>query len=1015
MFWNRHQLKSATWSSAASHLLIWLLTGILLGAIWWQALSEIEADRLRVIHVAEHDLVNLARANQEHAVRTFDSADQILRLIQTQYWGHRGRVTLDALDAQGALDRHIIRDVSIIDAWGVLRQSTRGPVAQADLSAQDYFKAHIGTGVDTLFISRPVRSDESGEWAIKLSRRVVDRDGAFAGVVVASLDPHYFTHFYRQIDLGPGGVVSLFGLDGGVRARAMGLAEDFAASLSGSPMIARLARGEQTATITFNSLIDGVERTFHFRKLPSYPMISAVGMTTKHILAPHLQTRSHVLGEAAVGTILLFALAATASANALAERRRTAEQRKALLQLQTFTNRVPGLVYEYLQRPNGSAAFPFASDGIRDILRLDAADVADDAAAFFALIHPDDVSAVRNSLQSSALAMTPWECEYRVRFADGTVRWIAAKAIPKRVDDGSMRWHGFMSDTTEQKQAAESLRIAATAFESEEGVFITDAQGIIIRVNQAFSRITGYPAEEALGKTPGLLKSGRHDAAFYAVMRASIEQGGAWQGEIWNRRKNGEVFPEWLNITAVKDESGTVTHYVSSLSDITRRKQAEAQIQNLAFYDPLTSLPNRRLFIDRLKQALASAARHHRYGALLFMDLDYFKNLNDTHGHARGDMLLQRVAERLNLCRREGDTVARLGGDEFVAMLPDLGGDASEAASGAEVVATKMIETLRQPYELGDLVHHGSASMGVTLFSFMDDSVDELLKRAELALYQAKDSGRNTLRFFDPEMQAAMVERAQLEADLRAGLSEHQFLIYYQPQVNQSGDLVGVEALVRWQHPRRGLVLPVHYIHLAEETGLIMPLGRWVLAQACAQLKLWSLAAATAELTLAVNVSAVQFHSDTFVQDTLAALDQSGAPPNRLKLELTESLMVKDMESVIEKMQLLKARGVGFSLDDFGTGYSSLSYLKRLPLDQLKIDQSFLHEALSNPKDAAIVRATVALGKSLGLMVIAEGVETRAQRDFLESEGCLHYQGFYFGHPTPLAGLGRFLAVQDPV
>ncbi len=639
--------------------------------------------------------------------------------------------------------------------------------------------------------------------------------------------------------------------------------------------------------------------------------------------------------------------------------------------------------------------------------------MVDDATAFFALIHPDDQATVRATLQASALALTPWECEYRVHFADGAVRWVAGKAVPQRLDDGSVRWHGFMSDTTEQKQAAESLRIAATAFESEEGVFITDASGIIVRVNQAFSRITGYPAEEALGKTPGLLKSGRHDEAFYALMRASIEKAGAWQGEIWNRRKNGEVFPEWLNITAVRDESGAVTHYVSSLSDLTRRKQAEAQIQNLAFYDPLTSLPNRRLFIDRTKQALASSARHHGYGALLFMDLDHFKNLNDTHGHARGDMLLQLASARLNLCRREGDTVARLGGDEFVAMLPDLGGDLAEAASGAEVVAAKMLETLRQPYQLGDLLYHGSASMGVALFGTSNDSVDELLKRAELALYQAKDGGRNTLRFFDPVMQAAMVERAELEADLRTGLQEHQFVLYYQPQVNQTGALVGVEALVRWQHPSRGLMLPASYIHLAEETGLILPLGQWVLAQACAQLKLWSLDAATAGLTLAVNVSAVQFHSDTFVADTLATLAQSGAPPSRLKLELTESLMVKDMEGVIEKMQALKAKGVGFSLDDFGTGYSSLSYLKRLPLDQLKIDQSFLHEALSNPKDAAIVRATVALGKSLGLMVIAEGVETRAQRDFLETEGCHHYQGFYFGHPGPLAELAPFLAVQN--
>ena len=462
----------------------------------------------------------------------------------------------------------------------------------------------------------------------------------------------------------------------------------------------------------------------------------------------------------------------------------------------------------------------------------------------------------------------------------------------------------------------------------------------------------------------------------------------------------------------MKSAQGKTTHYLGTFTDITLRKAAEAEIQQLAFFDSLTRLPNRRLLTDRLKQALAGSLRSHHTGALLFIDLDNFKNLNDTLGHDQGDILLQQVAQRLHGCVRDGDTVARLGGDEFVVMLQDLSVNQTEAATQAEAVGEKVLAALRQPYRLGQVTHHSSASVGVALFNVNEGSVDELLKRADLALYQAKDAGRNTLRFFDPDMQAAMTARAELEADLRHGLQDNQFLLYYQPQVDGQGRLMGVEALVRWQHPRRGLVTPAHFIPLAEDTRLILPLGQWVLETACRQLQVWATQAHTAHLTLAVNVSALQFHRENFVQDVLATIDRTGAPANRLKLELTESLLVNDMDDIIAKMTALKARGVGFSLDDFGTGYSSLSYLKRLPLDQLKIDQSFLHEALSNPRDAAIASVIVTLGQRLGMMVIAEGVETRAQRDFLEGEGCLNFQGYYFGHPGPVEALTHFFELK---
>ena len=585
-------------------------------------------------------------------------------------------------------------------------------------------------------------------------------------------------------------------------------------------------------------------------------------------------------------------------------------------------------------------------------------------------------------------------------------------AVTALCQNGLHFFGAHVRDISTRRQAEEELRIAAVSFESQDGMAIADSDGVMLRVNQAFTDMTEYTALEAVGQKMNLLRWGRQEPFFYETMWASIHATGVWAGEMWSQRKGGEIYPEWLTVTAVKSAQGKTTHYLGTFTDITLRKAAEAEIQQLAFFDSLTRLPNRRLLTDRLKQALAGSLRSHHTGALLFIDLDNFKNLNDTLGHDQGDILLQQVAQRLHGCVRDGDTVARLGGDEFVVMLQDLSVNQTEAATQAEAVGEKVLAALRQPYRLGQVTHHSSASVGVALFNVNEGSVDELLKRADLALYQAKDAGRNTLRFFDPDMQAAMTARAELEADLRHGLQDNQFLLYYQPQVDGQGRLMGVEALVRWQHPRRGLVTPAHFIPLAEDTRLILPLGQWVLETACRQLQVWATQAHTAHLTLAVNVSALQFHRENFVQDVLATIDRTGAPANRLKLELTESLLVNDMDDIIAKMTALKARGVGFSLDDFGTGYSSLSYLKRLPLDQLKIDQSFLHEALSNPRDAAIASVIVTLGQRLGMMVIAEGVETRAQRDFLEGEGCLNFQGYYFGHPGPVEALTHFFELK---
>jgi len=600
--------------------------------------------------------------------------------------------------------------------------------------------------------------------------------------------------------------------------------------------------------------------------------------------------------------------------------------------------------------------------------------------------------------------------ESQVRYADGELRDVVFQKATFTLPDGSIGGLvGVILDITERKCMENGLRRAAKVFESSaEGIVIADPDGLIIASNRAFTEITGYSEKEIIGKNPRFLQSGRHSKNFYQEMWGSIACDGRWQGEIWNRRKNGEIFPCWDSISAVRNNDGEISNYVATFSDISLQKQNEERIHLLAFTDPLTSLPNRRLLLDRLQHAVATSTRNECLAALFFIDLDDFKDLNDTRGHDIGDQLLQLVAKRLLDCVREGDTVARLGGDEFVVMLEGLSNDPVQASSETELVGQKILDKLNEPYLLDGHRQRSTPSIGVTLFGNQQSTVDELLKQADLAMYQAKGSGRNALRFFDPKMQSAVASRVAMEADLRQGLLENQYFLHYQAQFDHGGHILGAEALLRWQHPVRGLIPPAEFIPLAEGNGQILAIGAWVLETACAQLSAWTKQADLADMTLAVNVSALQFYQPEFVEQVLSALDYHHVAPNRLKLEITESLLLKDVEQIISKMTALKARGVCFSLDDFGTGYSSLSYLKRLPLDQLKIDQSFVHDILVDANDASIARTIVALGNSLGLDVIAEGVETEEQRLFLADNNCNAYQGYLFSRPLALDKFEQF-------
>ncbi len=592
---------------------------------------------------------------------------------------------------------------------------------------------------------------------------------------------------------------------------------------------------------------------------------------------------------------------------------------------------------------------------------------------------------------------------FRHRLANGELREVEVHSGPVLLR-GRRLLYSIIHDITARRRAEEQLRLSAKVFEgASEGIVICDRNNRIMSVNRAFVEITGYAEAEVQGRDPRVLNSGRHDAAFFANLWHHLKTAGTWQGEIWNRRKGGEVYPEWLSITTVRDEAGEVSNYVAVFADVSERKRNEEHIRFLAEHDYLTGLPNRSLLHDRLQQAIALAERNDESLALMFIDLDRFKNINDSLGHQVGDQLLQEVGRRIQACVRSADTVSRPGGDEFIILLPSI-----ETPQDAARVAEKLLESLNRPYQLGGHELVITASIGIAVFPEDGRDFQTLVKNADAAMYYSKEAGRDSFHFFTPDMNARVFERLSLENSLRRALERQEFLLYYQPQVDMpSGRVIGFEALIRWQHPQMGLVSPARFIPVAEDSGLIVPIGEWVLGEACRQNRAWQEQGMPA-VPVAVNISALQFRQPQFEASVERALAESGLEPAWLELELTESMMLHQGQGATDLLDRLKARGVRLSIDDFGTGYSSLAYLKRLPLDKLKIDQAFVRDIASDAGDAAITATIIQMAHNLGLSVIAEGVETEAQLEFLQAHDCASAQGFYFARPMPAADIRAF-------
>lgn len=611
-------------------------------------------------------------------------------------------------------------------------------------------------------------------------------------------------------------------------------------------------------------------------------------------------------------------------------------------------------------------------------------------------VHPDDRPLVQTRFDDLFCGAN-FDAVYRIVRPDGEIRWVHDTGYAITDATGRhIRYDGITRDVTVEKRIEAELRLAQAAFEhTAEGIVITDAETRIVAVNKAFTAITGYSESDLLGKTPRLWQSKRHNGAVYKDLWAAIRTTGQWRGELWNRRKNGEIFPALENVSAIRDRDGQILNYVAVVSDISGVKQFEKQLFQLAHHDALTQLPNRLLFTDRVDHAIAHAHREDYRLAVLFIDLDRFKNINDSLGHAVGDQLLCEVASRLTAAVRENDTVARLGGDEFVVALEHI-----DSPACAAMVAEALVVALSEPVRVDEHELFITPSIGISIYPDDAKSTDDLIRHADAAMYHAKRMGRNRYQFYSRSLTQEILEKVRLETQLRLTLKRSELEVFYQPQINLlDGTVSGAEALVRWRHPEIGLISPTKFIPLAEESGIICQIGEFVLREACQQAKTW-LDQGRSFTRIAVNVSGQQLHDSDLVELVSQTLAETGLEPRYLELEITETVVMQQTEKTLRILQGLRALGVTLAVDDFGTGYSSLGYLKRLPVHRLKIDRSFVVDVPHDHNDA-IIRAIAAMARSLGLDLIAEGVETAAQHAFLAAEGCQTGQGYRFGKPVP--------------
>jgi diguanylate cyclase (GGDEF)-like protein/PAS domain S-box-containing protein len=891
-----------------------------------------------------------------------------------------------------------VRAIWVLDAQGDMIHDSENLPGHYNLSDRDYFRVHKTNPSSDLYIDRPILS-KHGVWFIGLSLRITRPDGSFGGVIAAALEPKHFRRFYESIKIGNQGIVSLMSMDGTIMLRVPDKEGAQGRKLQPPPKFVATLPIASAGSYRENSRVDQVKRLYFYRRVADRPLVVLVGLGETEILAPWRATAQSYIAA----SLAFMLLVAWFCYLALQELHRRTLLNGALAESETALAKAQRLSHTGSWQLDLATMTGIWSDEMYRLFGLAKTPTPPPFHQFLALLHPDDRAAVEYAANNA----TPLSGELRSNPANGPVRYFYARSSEVRNNVGQViAITGTLQDITERRQADEKLRLAARVFDyMQDGIIVTNPENEIVAVNAAFERSTGYSESEVIGRNPSLLYSDRHDAAFYTGMAEVLLATGEWRGELWSRRKNGAIYPEWRTISTIRDSQGRRTGFVSIFTDLREIKEANAQLEFLSNHDPLTHLPNRRLLNDRLQQAIDAARPGHSGVAVLLLNIDRLQRVNDSFGHAAGDALLQEIAQRLLLKLQPGDTLARPGSDEFVVVLTQF-----EDSNDVITQAQQLLDAVAPPFQLCGHELSVTAGVGITIYPDDGGNASDLLKNADAALAHAKLGGRNAFRFFTSEMNAHALHWISLEHRLRGALSRNEFSLHYQPQIClKDGSMCSVEALIRWHSPELGTILPADFIPIAEDTGLIVSIGEWVIRTACAQNKVWQ-DAGLPPISVAVNVSALQFTAGTLPTILRSALAETGLAPQCLEIELTESVLMRETEMAIRQITEFHQMGLRVSLDDFGTGFSSLGYLSRFPLDKLKIDKCFIRNITSDAKSAAIAHATIALARGLGITVIAEGVENEAQLAYLDSAGCDEIQGFFIAKPLPADELEMFQA-----
>ena len=983
---------------AASKIRNLLIAGVLVlnSLVLVIAVLNLSASRERAVESVRQMTGNLANMLQENLAQTshridlalLSLGDSLEHMLADEKWSDQavGKL-LETYDARYPE----VRAFRLIDKQGMARWGKGTDSGElASYADREDFMAHQASPGNQIIVSGPIKTRWGGVWAIALTRSYRYPDGTFAGMISATIPVSYLNDQLARLDLGPHGSVNIrHNQNGALMTRhppAPGPGGETGNQQISPEFKAIIESGEPRGSFYTPKAPDGFARTYAYRRIPGMPMIVNVGMAPQD----YLTTWYKEVTNTALLFGAFFILSVMTARMMLRYWQRTQRDTALLLagesRFRSYVDSAPEAIFVADSTGRYVDVNPAACNMVgysrEELCSMRITDLSPEGSADS---HLKEFEEVKKGLLP--------EMEIALRCKDGHQILVLLRTMA--MEDGHVI--GFCIDITEKKKAEEAVRLYAKMFEySGEALVITDRANHILAINNTFSQMTGYTPEEVIGKDPKLLASGQTPPETYQMMWASLRESGNWQGELWDRRKDGSIYPKWATISTIRDPRGDITHHIASFTDISERKAAEARIERLAHQDVLTGLLNRYSLESRLEQALLSSRREGNQLAVLFIDMDRFKVINDTLGHAMGDLLLQEVSGRLRASVRESDIVARQGGDEFVVVLTHL-----DTPADAMPVTEKLLQALSEPYAIEGQVMHSSPSIGVAMFPEDADNVADLLKDADTAMYAAKEGGRKKAHFFTASLMEQAEERLLIERELRAAVQMGQLELHYQPQiVAQDGRICGLEALVRWCHPQRGLVPPLKFIPIAEETGLIDLIGAWVLNEACRQQAAWR--DESIDVLVAVNISAHQLRSPELVNMVQATLDRHGLKGGCLELEVTESAAMDDPEAAIKQLVRLRDMGIRLAIDDFGTGYSSLAYLKRLPIQTLKLDRSFVIDIETDQNDAAICAATIALAHTLGLKVVAEGVETQTQCHFLtEVHGCDILQGFLLGRPEP--------------